>query len=453
MKRLLIALAAVGALTAMALVVAAGEGPTGADAASHREAPLIAEDPSADNTDLYAFRAHDSPNKLTIISNWNPAEDPAAGPNYYKFSSTAKYNIKIDKTGDGYPELVYSFRFKDRPGVFFLGNTVQDYKVVRDTYKNGNHKSHKVLAKGVTPPANIGPRSTPDYRSLAAAGVFRLKNGGKVFAGQRDDPFFGDIGAIFDLVAIRRSLGAEGGGKDFFAGYAVHSIALQIPISQIDPKNHIVGVWSTTERPELRAKRASKKNDYVPVSRIGNPLVNEVIIPTKLKDRWNRSKPANEGEFKTYYKRPILAQVLNTLYPGVFNAPETNRNDLVQVFLTGVPGLNKTGDKKVEMLRINLSIPPTPPADVNRLGVLGGDLAGWPNGRRLEDDVIDIAERAVAGALVGNAIEVGDGVDQDSVSPLATFPYAPDPFGGYANSKGDCENGREEVAGQIANCP
>ena len=125
----------------------------------------------------------------------------------------------------------------------------------------------------------------------------------------------------------------------------------------------------------------------------------------------------------------------------------------MQVFLTGVPGLNKTSDKKVEMLRLNLSIPPTPPNEVNRLGVLGGDLAGWPNGRRLEDDVIDIAERAVAGALVGNVIEVGDGVDQDSVPPLAMFPYAADPFSGYANSKGNCENGREEVAGQIANCP
>ena len=453
MKKLLVALAAASVLAAMALVAAVGKEPATADAASHREAPLIAEDPSADNTDLYAFRSHDSPNKLTVIANWNPAEDPAAGPNYYKFSSTAEYNIKIDQGGNGYPEFVYRFRFRDRPGVFFLGNTVQDYRVLKDTYKNGKLMRTTVLANGVTPPANIGPRSTPDYSSLAADGVFRMKNGGKVFAGQRDDPFFADIGAIFDLLAIRKGLGTEGGGKDFFAGYAVHSIALQIPISHLDTKKNIVGVWSTTERPEMRTERPSKNNPFVPVSRLGNPLVNEVIIPTTLKDRWNKSNPAKESDFLKYYKNPILAKVMNTLYPGVFNAPERNRNDLVQVFLTGVPGLNKMSNKQVEMLRINLSIPPTAPNKVSRLGVLGGDLAGWPNGRRLEDDVIDIAERAVAGALVGNVIEVGDGVDQDSVSPLATFPYAPHPFSGFANSKGDCEDAREHVAGQIANCP
>ena len=428
---------AIGFLLATSAVFAAavaGGGPTPVKASSHREAPLIAEDPTADTTDLYAFRSPDRPDTVTLLANWIPAEDPAAGPNWYTFSERARYGLHVDRTGDGRADVSYLFRFTTRDPVAFLGNTVQEYTVTR---VEGNRST--VLARGLTtPPNNIGPRSTPNYRSLAAAAVHDLPGGTKVFAGQREDPFFGDIGAIFDLVAIRAGTGASGGGKDFFAGYAVHSIALQIPIADLDTSNHVIGVWATTERPQVTVVQRNRKRfattSWVQVSRLGNPLANEVIIPTGLKDRWNAASPATEERFAQYYRESILAGLLNQLYPQFGPFQETGREDLVQVFLTGVPGLNNTGSDLAEMLRLNLSIEPS--ASPNRLGVLGGDLAGWPNGRRLGDDVIDIAERAVGGALIGHPLPLGDGVDGNDVPFLSTFPYAADPSSGFDNVKG-----------------
>jgi hypothetical protein len=237
-KLALIVLAIAGAVVLAAATRDAG--PKASQASSHREAPLISEDPAADNTDLYAFRSPDKPNTLTIVSNWIPGEDPAAGPNYYTFSPRARYNIKIDRTGDGKPEVTYRFRFARKTGDLFLGNTVQPYTVEKIV---GTHS--QVIARGTTPPNNIGPRTLKgkDYRQLAASRVASLPGGGKVFAGQRDDAFYADIGAIFDLLAIRKGTGNQGGGKDFFAGYAVHAIALQIPISELDTKSHVIGVW------------------------------------------------------------------------------------------------------------------------------------------------------------------------------------------------------------------
>lgn len=428
---------AIGFLLATLAVFAAtlvGGGPQPGKASSHREAPLIAEDPTADTTDLYAFRSPDRPDTVTILANWIPGEDTAAGPNWYTFSERARYGLHVDRTGDGKPEISYLFRFTTRDPVAFLGNTVQEYTVTR---VQGNRST--VLARGLTtPPNNIGPRSTPNYRSLAAAGVHELPGGTKVFAGQREDPFFGDIGAIFDLVAIRTGTGATGGGKDFFAGYAVHSIALQIPIADLDTEGHVIGVWATTERPQVTVVQRNRKRfastNWVQVSRLGNPLVNEVIIPTGLKDRWNALDPDKEERFAQYYRESILAGLLQQLYPQFGPFQTTARDDLVQVFLTGVPGLNSTGSELVEMLRLNLSIEPA--ATPNRLGVLGGDLAGWPNGRRLGDDVIDIAERAVGGALIGHPLPLGDGVDGNDVPFLAAFPYAADPSSGFDNVKG-----------------
>jgi hypothetical protein len=430
-------LAVLGVALAGAVVVLGGPSPPAGKASSHREAPLIAEDPSADTTDLYAFRSIDAPNLLTVISNWIPAEDPAAGPNWYRFSQRARYSIKIDRNGDAKPDVTYRFRFRNREDSLFLGNTVQDYTVTRVT-----HGDEDVVARGVTPPNNIGPRTTPNYRQLADNAVTNLGGGGKVFAGQREDAFFGDIGAIFDLVAIRKGVGNMGGGKDFFAGYAVHGIALQIPISQLDDSDHTVGVWATTERPRVRirdyrrngVRRLHWEKQWVQVSRLGNPLINEVVIPTKLKDRWNRLSPDRDDQFEQYYREPILAAVINQLYG--LGVPEQNRDDLVAVLLTGVPGLNFTGPKLADMLRVNLRIPPT--ASPNRLGVFGGDTAGFPNGRRLGDDVIDIAERAVAGKLKGHPAGdlLGDGVDGNDVANLSAFPYENDPPSGFDNTKG-----------------
>ena len=432
MRKLALILLAVAAAILVA-AVSRGTSPEASEASSHREAPLISEDPSADNTDLYAFRSPDKPNTLTVISNFIPGEDPGAGPNYYTFSPRARYSINIDRTGDGRPDITFRFRFRQRPGSLFLGNTEQPYTVERIT---GGRST--IVARGVTPPNNIGPRTLKgrNYRTIAASRVYGLAGGGQVFAGQRDDAFFGDIGAIFDLLAIRKGTGNEGGGKDFFAGYAVHALALQIPISQLDTKSHVVGIWSTSERQQVTVRGGHARNAWVQVSRLGNPLVNEVVIPTAQKDLWNRLPVTAEKRFAANYRTPILAAVMNQLYK--LGVPEKNRKDLVAVFLTGVnqPKLNYTGPKLVEMLRINLAIPVTAPENFSRLGVLGMDLQGWPNGRRLGDDVIDIAERAVAGALVGKNVPLGDGVDFPDKPRLSVFPYEADPGEGFANEKG-----------------
>src|SRR5437763_5936778 len=262
--RKLVAALAVAALALLALVAALlrGPAPSAANASSHREAPLISEDPSADNTALYAFRSPDKQDTLTIVSNFIPGEDPAAGPNYYTFSPTARYDVYIDRNGDGKPDVSYYFRFKRNNGQFFLGDTVQPYTVTR--VEKGKST---VVATAKTPPDNIGPRSTPNYHSLAQAAVGSLAGGGKVFAGQRDDPFFADVGDIFDLVAIRKGTGSTGGGKDFLAGYAVHTIALQIPISQLDTKAHTIAIWSAADRQRASVKSPGKgSGQWVQVS-------------------------------------------------------------------------------------------------------------------------------------------------------------------------------------------
>src|SRR5262249_50571074 len=266
-------------------------GPQQATASSHREAPLISQDPTADNTDTYAFVSPDKPDTATIIANWIPGEDPAAGPNYYTFSPTARYDIYVDRNGDGKPDLSYQFRFANQPSQLFLGNTQQSYTVTKTV---GTRSS--VVGSGLlTPPDNIGPRTTPNYEALAAKGIHTLSDGVTVFAGQRDDAFFADVGAIFDLVAIRHGTGANGGGKDFLAGYGVHSIALQIPKSMLDNGgNHTIGVWAATDRQKVTVVGNQPKGRWVQVSRLGNPLVNEVLIPTNLKDKWNASQPADD---------------------------------------------------------------------------------------------------------------------------------------------------------------
>src|SRR6476469_6068107 len=266
---------AVAALTALALVAALAHGraPAAANASSHREAPLISEDPSADNTDLYAFRSPDKPDTLTVVSNFIPGEDPAAGPNYYTFSPTARYDLYVDRNGDGRADVSYYFQFQRKAGQFFLGDTTQPYTVTR--VENGKAQ---VVARGTTPPDNIGPRTTPNYHALAANAVAPLAGGGQVFAGQRDDPFFGDVGDIFDLLAIRKGTGSTGGGKDFFAGYAVHTLALQIPIAQLDTASHTIGIWSAADRRRTTVAGKGGRRPWVQVSRLGNPLINEVVI-------------------------------------------------------------------------------------------------------------------------------------------------------------------------------
>ncbi len=401
--------------------------PSASTASSHREAPLISEDPTADNTDLYAFRSPDNPSTFTIVSNWIPGEDPAAGPNYYTFSQSARYNIYIDRNGDGRPDVTYTFRFKTPTGPYFLGNTQQSWTATR----NG-----KAWASGITPIDNIGPRfngfvGVKNYEAAAEKTIVH-QGGVSIFAGQRDDPFFADVGAIFDLVAIRKAgtTGNLGGGKDFLSGYNVHTIALQIPIPQVDTKSHIIGVWASTDRQNVTVNGKLIRG-WSQVSRLGNPLINEVVIPTGLKDYWNRTSPSGDAQFEKYYKTPILAAVLNKLYK--LGVQTTGRNDLVEVLGTGIPKVTFTGNTFADELRLNLSIPPT--AHPKRMGVLAGDNAGFPNGRRLGDDVIDIEEQAVAGFLLGKKVPLGDGVNGNDKPFLSHFPYVATPWQGYANTK------------------
>jgi len=430
MRKSITAAALAAVATSAAIAGAVALGPGDGTASSHREAPLIADDPSADLTDVYAFRSPDRPGTVTILANVIPGEDPAAGPNWYTFSPGARYNLKIDTTGDVRPDVIYRFEFRRKTGPFFLGDTAQPFTVTRIAKGKTT-----VVASGTTPPNNIGQRSTPDYRSLVAKSLVSFDSGAaKAFAGQRDDPFFGDIGAIFDLVAIRKGTGNMGGGKDFFAGYGVHTFAVQLPIAGLTAKNGTIGVWASVDRRKVTTRGATTRDSgtWVQVDRLGNPLVNEVIIPTGLKDRWNALQPWSESQFRAYYTEPILAAVINKLYK--LGAPEKGRDDLVAVLLTGVPKLNYTGPKLADVLRLNLTVPVA--QSPNRLGVLGGDTQGWPNGRRLSDDVIDIAEQAVGGFLKDVKLPLGDGVNADDVRPLDAFPYVADPKAGFDNTKG-----------------
>ena len=312
-----------------------------------------------------------------------------------------------------------------------------------------------------TPPVNIGPRSTPTYDALATAAIRDLPEGIKVFAGQRDDPFFVDLGSVFDLGGLRPfnplhilPLPARN-GVDGVAGFNTHTIAIQVPTAQLVGMGPTIGIYASASRPMItvRTKQGKQEADgpWIQVSRLANPLVNEVVIPLGMKDRWNAADPENDRNFKDFYLTPEVTTLENLLYPVLDDAPTTQRGDLVAILLTGVPTLNFTGDTKSDLIRLNTSIPPSGPVGTgDRLGLLAGDFAGFPNGRRLEDDVTDIELRAFAcgyGAIVGPIIEsfgfcagnanrspnnvLGDGVDQNEKPFLTTFPYVASPHQGY----------------------
>ena len=447
MKKLMFVAALVALLVAVPL----------ANGSSHREAPLTSKDPTGDDTDTYAFTAKDAPGDLTIIGNWIPFEDPAGGPNFYQFDDNAHYYLNIDNTGDGKADIRYQFDFNSKtrdPNTYLYGlgkpiqgvnspnqNVVQTYTLTRENLKNGVEVSSKVLGTNLSsPPDNVGPKTTPGYDKTAEAAVKKLPGGGKVFAGQRDDPFFVSLGRVFDTVNLTGAgLGNKGGGVDDLAGYAVHSIVLQVPESQVTvdgksvksdkSKNAVVGVWSSTERQAIDVN-GNGSGAFHQISRLGNPLVNEVIIPLAKKDMFNRTIPADDAtNYGTYVLNPVLAAAMNALFPGKINAPEHNRTDIVQAVLQGIPGLNAfpgaAGKNATDTLKINLGTPPTP--NPQRLGVLAGDNQGYPNGRRLTDDVTDIDLQVVAGALKGNKVPLGDGVDQNDVAFLTKFPYVAPP--------------------------
>ncbi|MGW2931599.1 DUF4331 domain-containing protein [Streptomyces sp. NPDC001156] len=408
--------------------------PGAASASSHREAPLISGQPQYDNTDLYAFVSPDKPDTTTIVANFVPFEEPAGGPNFYTFADDAQYDIHIDNNGDAQGELLFRYTFKTRTKKknTFLYNTgpvtslddpdlnvTQTYDI--DLLKLHNQKlvSRTKIADDVpVAPSNVGKASMPDYGTLRDQAVHKLTSGATTFAGQADDPFFADL-RVFDLL--------YGGnlsevGNDTLKGYNVNSLALQVPNDYIreSAKQPIVGIWSTVQRKDAHG-------DWTQVSRLGNPLVNEVVNPQKDKDKFNASAPWNDGQFLKNVTTPELPKLIEAIYK--IKALAEPRNDLVDVFLKGVKGLNQPPQvRAAEELRLNTSIKPT--ASPKRLGVLDGDNAGFPNGRRLTDDVIDEALQVVEGELVGAKNDLGDAVDANDMKFGHSFPYLAEPTSG-----------------------
>lgn len=454
-------------------------------ASSHREAPLIAGDPLADNTDVYAFRSTEQGREgyVTLIANFIPDQSPGGGPHFYRFDDTVLYEIKVDNTGDGVEDISYQFQFTNQiknpdtvlgmaapnealqgtggidPLITSVGdpdyNEVQAYTVTRVDRTTGK-KGETLAGAVITPPSNIGERTTPDYEKLADQAIRSLPEGGRVFAGQRDEGFYIDVGSIFDTLNLRSI--KDTGGKDGLAGKNVSSIAIEVPIQSLtrngsvptDPTSQdaVIGVWSTASRRSTNVFRGQqskgkRKGEFVQISRLGNPLVNEVVIPLKLKDAFNGLSPKDDAVAAPFVLDPQLPKLLNAVFK--IDIPSAPRNDLVAIFATGIKAGSVPGaptfntflsdGKPHEMMRLNVAISPS--ANPNRLGLLGGDAAGFPNGRRVGDDVTDIALRAMAGGTPFTPQtnkapnnELGDGVDRNDVPYLDRFPYLGTPHSG-----------------------
>ena len=452
---------------------------------SHREAPAISQDPVADNADTYAFVSPDDPTTVTIITNYVPLEGPPGGPNFFEFGDDVLYSIYIDNNGDARADIEYRFRFRttlQNEDTFLyntgpIGSLTDPNWNKRQLYTISVHRPHGpdgVLGDQLAcPPCNIGPLSTPDYSALAAQAVHQLGSGITVFAGQRAEAFYVDLGSIFDLADLRpfANLHATFGLPGLKAGPGVnatdhlnvHSIAIQVPVSTLTRSGHpTIGVWTTASRQRVRLWDADNGQNvdsgpFRQVSRLGNPLVNEVLIPLGHKDQWNSLPPSDDKRFASYVTHPGLAALLPDLYPGVFPnlaalvSAGKPRADLEAILLTGIPtGIipgftNFTGPVLADMLRLNTSIAPTPAGKQSIYGLVGGDPGGFPNGRRVTDDVVAIELRALAGVTYplidktfkpdAAAGQLTDGLTPASVSdpPLGHFPYLGVPYSGFSN--------------------
>lgn len=436
-------------LAVIALVL--GLVPASASAASHREAPLIAMDPTADISDFFAFRSYEAGNddKAVLIMDVIPGEEPSSGPNYYQFDPNVLYTFYVDNDGDGKAnDVSFEIRFKnefrgvnrdlglflsfvalppitalDGPGSEGLGMR-QSYTVTMVRGKN-----RTVLGSGMfAVPSNVGPRTMPDYDALAAQGIYNLTGGARVFAGQRDDPFYIDLGAVFDTLNLRAP------GTDMLSGFNVHTIALEVPASWLtkDRKSPsqtafpTIGTYASTSR---RAEKVLGGNgnvaydgDWVQVQRLANPLINEAIIGTADKDRWNALDPSKESRFIDYYTNPRL----DTALQAVFGLPASPLFDLRDVLLTYTPG---NYVHLSELLRLNLSVAPVPLASQNPLTALAGDAAGWPNGRRPIDDVTDVAVKVIGGTNYVGLASI-DSVDANDKPLPDVFPFLSSPWDG-----------------------
>jgi Domain of unknown function (DUF4331) len=499
---------------------------TAAESASHREAPFIAMDPAADNTDVYAFVSYDAANlarapadrRVTFILNVNPGQDPSDAPNYYNFDDDVLYAVNIDNNRDGQAEdIVYEFRFKTEnrpiggpggltspvpylgnPHITALGGLLQGITALdgpgsegltrRQTYTvtEVRGKNRTVLFSGrtlIAVPSNAGPATMPNYAALAAQGIYTdAATGISVFAGQRAETFYIDLGAVFDTLNLRRYLPLLTGpgedndnvnpyGVNRFSGANVSTIAIEVPITRItsDGKpaatsaNPVIGMYASTARQKVRVlpqpSAATLHNGpWVQVSRMANPLVNELIINTPAKDSWNAAEPENEAQFQAFYTNPVIATALELVYGvpvvPINGSPKSNRTDLMGILLK-YPGQALAGSNCgfpcSELLRLDLRVPPTAPENQSRLGAaLSTDPAGWPNGRRPNDDVTDIAIRVVGGTnyIVNKA---GDGVNFLAGAPgvvgvditangiAKNFPFLPTPYDGKNRRHVDCD--------------
>jgi uncharacterized protein DUF4331 len=443
-------------------------------ASSHREAPITALDHSADVADWYAFVSYDHPDRVTMILNVDGLLEPSNGPNYFPFDPNVRYEMKVDNNHDGVEDITFQFRFNTQirqPGVFtaFVGGVAGIPQItaldgsgstglsLRQTYtvtmvKNGVATD---LTNGRTlfaVPSNVGPLTMPDYQKLFNQGVYDLGNGIRVFAGTVDDPFYIDLGAAFDSLNFRMGVGGiltpavdaddtHNYAPDAVAGFNVNSIVLEVPITmltvdgQIHPahdKNAVIGTYGATSRQRVTIRRVSGKvngeGEWRQVNREGNPLINELIIGTGSKDRFSVDDPVNDGQFASFFLDPLLAKLYSSILGiPVPPAPRTDLLPLVQYTAPICPGCGPNDAGPVaDLLRLNTGIPPTPVGSQKRLGFLAGDLAGFPQGRRPIDDVVDIASRAVVGILadpVKFGARVGDGVNVNEDGYGATFPY------------------------------
>jgi Domain of unknown function (DUF4331) len=462
--------AAIGLTLAAALVLAAllsrASGPQSAAAASHREAPLISLDPEADITDFFMFRSYEpgQSDKVDLIMDVIPGEEPSSGPNYFNFDPSVLYTFNVDNDKDGVADDVeFELSFENElrgdttelglplaytavPPITHLDGAGSEGLGVRQTYTLTMVKNKKrtVLGSGLfAVPSNVGPRTMPNYQQLVDEGTYTLDGGVRVFAGQRDDPFYIDLGAVFDTLNLRSP------GTDMLSGFNVHTIALQVPSTLLtgDTGTTTLGAYASTSRQKISVQgKGDDKGKWVHVQRLANPLVNEVIIGLQDKDSWNATEPEDESKFLQYYLKPRLALAMQLVFgantgctpfgdPSCSPNPPAaaadlalsnfNRTDLVNVLLKYQPSDTKLS----ELLRLNLNIGPTPLASQQRLTVLAGDNAGWPNGRRPIDDVTDVAVQVVGGPnYIG--LGAGDGVDVNDKALPASFPFIASPWDG-----------------------
>jgi hypothetical protein len=470
-------------------------------AANHREAPITALDHTADITDWYAFVSYDDPDKVTFILNVDPLLEPSNGPNYFPFDPDVVYRIHIDNNHDAVEDVTFEFRFQTEyraPGVFTAyvgagaginapanapggssGTPVVPPAItaldgdgaaglaVRQTYtvtmikgddESGTRTQLGADKKLFAVPTNVGPRTMPDYPSLARQGVYELEKRIRVFAGTVDDPFYIDLGATFDSLNFRPEAFATGVtgvltplqdlndfqnfAPDAVSGFNVNSIAIEVPISLVTAQGKkltagepdaTIGTWGATYRAQTTVRRSpdptTTEGPLRQVQRMGNPLINELIIGTGSKDKFSMSEPKDDAQFASFALDPVLARVFNAVF-GI-SVPDPPRVDLLPL-VQYVPPIAAPDTPKgpvADLLRLNTGVPPSAAPTRSRLGVLGGDNAGFPNGRRVSDDVTDIASRVVAGVLAGPPFStaanawLGDGVNTNDVAYQETFPY------------------------------